>query len=181
MALELTASGTRLQAGASILGIPLGGTAPAIIVPSASVLLLGPITGDLVDEPDVKVGAVAGGFAWDGTRLLPRLELHDSVLDGTEYPFLDLTNANAIVASASTALRDAIVSALGGSRTGEALVALLGLGAPASDPGLASRAGPGRTGGEPNSRDRCSASRCARLFAARLGSPVRRVGGDFRS
>ena len=38
------------------------------------------------------------------------------------------------MASASTALRDAIVSALGGSRTGEALVALLGLGAPASDP-----------------------------------------------
>ncbi len=134
MALELTTSGTRLQADASILGIPLGGTAPSIIVPSASVLLLGPTTGDLVDQPDVKVGAVAGGFAWDGTRLLPRLELHDSVLDETEYPFLDLTNADAIVASASAALRDAIVSALGGSRTGEALIALLGLGAPASDP-----------------------------------------------
>ena len=42
VALELTTSGTRLQAGASILGIPLGGTVPSIIVPSASVLLLGP-------------------------------------------------------------------------------------------------------------------------------------------
>ena len=134
VALELTAGETSVQTTAAIVGVPLGGTSPAIVLPTANLLLLRPNAGVVVDTADVTIGAIAGGIAWDGTRLVPAVELHDAVLAGTVYPFLDLTNANAIVDTAAGALRNAIELAIGGSRSGEAVLALLGLGAPASDP-----------------------------------------------
>src|SRR5690606_207321 len=117
LALELAAGGAAVQAIAAILGIPLGGTSPVLVLPSARLTLRAPTAGVVVDEaPQVKVGTITGGIAWEGTRLVPVLELRDVVLAGTAYPFLDLSNANAVVASSSAALGDAIESAIGGSR-----------------------------------------------------------------
>ena len=171
VALELTASGTSVQASASILGIPLGGTAPVVVLPSATVLLLGPVAGDLVDEPDVKVGAVAGGFAWDGTRLVPRLELHDSVLDGTAYPSSTYQREcdrgqRLRGAARCDRFRDGRLPGRRGAR-GTPRVGCAG-----QRCGLAPRTGPGCAGGKPHPRD-------AVVHRAALGASLHNWGHLF--
>ncbi|MGE3177280.1 MAG: alpha/beta fold hydrolase, partial [Vicinamibacterales bacterium] len=136
LAFDVAATGAQLEGSAQILGIPLSGTAPVRALPSARLVLVTPTTGAIIDDaPAVKVGRAAGGFGWDGSRIVPQLDLYDAVLNGVNYPHLDLTSANAVFAAAAAGLSDAIERAIGTSRAGQAWLALAGLRAPAGDAG----------------------------------------------
>jgi len=136
VALGVAGGAGRIEAGAVLAEIPLGGSAPATALPAAHLRLVTPASGTVVDAaPDFRLGSVAAGMAWDGTRLAPELELRDVVLQGRPYARLDLTSAHAVVDAASGAVRDALSAALGGTSAGLALQALIGLVPPAGDPG----------------------------------------------
>ena len=135
VAFEVAASRGRVEGAATLVAVPLGGTAAIALLPAARVAVAGPAAGSVVDEAAVRVGSVAAGLAWDGERLLPSLVLRDVALDGTAYPSLDLTHASALLAAASAGVREALEEAAGGSRAARALLSLLGLGAPEGDPG----------------------------------------------
>ena len=127
----------RLEASATLLSIALDAAEPVRLVPRTSLALRAPgPSGPLADAlPAVRVGSLTAGVAFDGTGLVPELRLRDVVLDGVVYPSLDLTDAHAVVDAGSAAIRDAIEAAVG-STTGpaRALLALLGVVAPAGDP-----------------------------------------------
>lgn len=135
VALALPAAAARVEATATLFALPLDGVGRARLVPSAHLALTAPGTGTLIDRsPAVKVGSVSAGLTFDGTRLVPRLELIDAMLSGKAYPRLDLTDANALGEVASGAIAGALDQALGTTGLGRALQALVGLVPPASDP-----------------------------------------------
>ena len=123
----LKASAGTVEAAATLAAIPLAGTASAAVLPDAHLRLLTPASGPIVDEPAIRLGSVSAGMAWDGARLAPRLELLDVRLQGSEYPRLDLSSANAVVDAASEAVGDALRDAVGEAGAGRALLALVGL------------------------------------------------------
>ena len=60
---------------------------------------------------------------------------HCAHFDGTTFDRLDLSSANAIVGTATAALRTALEDAIGDTGPGRALLSLAGLLAPRGDPG----------------------------------------------
>ena len=105
--------------------------------PSASATVRAPRdpAATLVSQAQITVGALRGGFAWDGTTLRPLLELLDVQFAGEQpYPVVDLSNVDTARAAVATAARDAIRAALGSSGPGRHLAALAGLLPPATDP-----------------------------------------------
>lgn len=122
----------RVEAGATVVGIPLTGTAPATVLPSAYLRVAA--TPPLPASGPVTVGSVLAGLRWNGDSLAPQLTLHDVVLEEHHYDVLDLSDTDAVVAAASDAIGDAITAALGTTGPGHALAALLGLVPPTSDP-----------------------------------------------
>ncbi|WP_437494023.1 alpha/beta fold hydrolase [Sorangium sp. So ce1014] len=136
LALEGRAAECSIEASVTLLAIPLAGGAPLRAVPGASVLVraFGP-TGVLVDAGTaVSVGSLAGGIRFDGVKLVPELVALGVVLDDTTYDRLDLTDATAVMGAAAAGLKDAIEEALGGAGPALALLGLLGVAPPASDP-----------------------------------------------
>lgn len=120
-----------VEATTAIADIPLGGTDHARVLPEASVMvrLTGAAGGSLVNDPSVRIGALAAGATYDGTRLKPTLVLLDSALAGTAYPRLDLTNTDSVTSAATGLVIDAIDQALG-SDAGHRIAALAGIVAP---------------------------------------------------
>ena len=123
----------RIEAGATLVAIPLAGTAHAAVLPDASLLMIAPGgAGQLVAG---SVGSLRAGARWTGTDLVPQLELLDVTVAGTHYDRIDLTSADSVVAAAKSAVASAITAALGATGTGAHLAALAGLLPPAGDPG----------------------------------------------
>jgi hypothetical protein len=112
-----------LQAQANLASIPLNGTAPATVLPSASFLF--------VNSPGAVATTLRAGVAWDGQTLRPLLELLDATVAGTHYDKIDLTNTEGV---AGVGLQAVILGALGNGAGGH-LAALAMLVPPASDPG----------------------------------------------
>ena len=108
------------------------------VVPRAAVHVRAPAGGGrLIDNaPDIQVGSLS---AWCGILmahgLVPELLALDVILEKTEYPSLDLTSANAVIGAAAQGVRSAIEGAIGTAGPAHTLLALLGIVAPASDPG----------------------------------------------
>ena len=124
----------RVEAAAMLVALPLGGAAPARPLPEAHLALV-TSGGTLVDAlPALQLGHIAAGVAWDGARVVPKLELIGVVVDGKPYPRLDLTDAQAVGEAASGVVSTEIDRLLGATGLGRALQALLGLVPPATDP-----------------------------------------------
>jgi len=103
--LEVAAASAVLRGQATIVSIPLTGTAAVTVLPEAAVMLHAPGTsGALLPPGPVAIGSVAGGLRWDGIQVTPLLELRDLDLNGTPYPRLDLTHASAVDSAANTAV-----------------------------------------------------------------------------
>lgn len=130
------AAAARLEAGATLFAIPLDSNAPVRVVPRAAVHVRAPGGDGLLvsNAPDIQVGSFAAGLAFNGVGLVPELMAVDVVLGGTAYPTLDLTDANAVVGAAAAGVRGEITAALGADGPAQALLALLGILAPTSDP-----------------------------------------------
>lgn len=130
-----------VESAVTLLTVPLSGTASVRVVPKAHVLARVPATGVLVGpgtphaNTTLKVGSLAGGFSFDGTRLAPELIANDVVLEGKPYARVDLTDATSLVGVASETLSKALKKAVGVTGPGRALLALLGIVPPATDPG----------------------------------------------
>src|SRR5215207_1555589 len=71
--LQLAAGPARIDGGATIVALPLGGTAPAVVLPQAQLQLRAPAgTNALLDSsPALKVTSLRGGVRWDGARVVP--------------------------------------------------------------------------------------------------------------
>ena len=134
--LALDSSIVGAQAAATLLALPLNGTAGAVVLPSATVDVRAPrdASEQLVAGPPVRLGSVRVGAAWDGRTLRPLIELRDVQVEGIDYPLLDLSNVDSATAAIATAIREAIEDALGDQPPGRNLAALAGLVAPAADP-----------------------------------------------
>lgn len=120
-----------IQAQVAVADIPLGGTAHAVPLPDAAILVR--VTGDggplVSDAPTVVVGTAQCGLSWDGTRVSAVVELLDNTFAGTPYPRLDLTNAESVEAAAVNIVVNEILTALGGG-VGRRIAAIVGLVAP---------------------------------------------------
>ena len=89
-----------------------------------------------VSNPDFAIGVARGGLRWDGTHVIPVLELDDVVLSDpalvpeqiTFHP-LDLSNARTIAAEAQKTVSDALTKLIGSTGVAETVLGLLGLGA----------------------------------------------------
>jgi hypothetical protein len=135
MAVSFPSTLARVEGAATVAAIPLDAAGRTRLLPSAHLAITAPPAGTVVDQaPTVKLGAVTAGVAWDGTRVVPLLELLDVVLNGTPYPRLDLTDANAVGEAASGVVAGALDEALGTTGLGRALRALVGLVPPLHDP-----------------------------------------------
>jgi hypothetical protein len=124
----------KVESAATLFSLPLDGSSPVTLLPSAHLALNAPTTGTIVDQqPTVKLGAVSAGFAWNGVQIAPHLELVDVVIAGKPYARLDLTNANAVGEAAIGAIGSELDKALGTAGLGRALQALIGLVPPSGD------------------------------------------------
>jgi len=129
----------RVDAEAILAAIPLNGTGTATVLPSMSITFRAPGTiggPNLATSAQIKVGSFRGGIEWDGSTLRPLVELDQVDIIGppsVHYDRIDLTDTDSVAAAAATAVRSAIVAALG-SGVGAHLAALAGLIAPGGDP-----------------------------------------------
>jgi uncharacterized protein DUF6603 len=141
VSLAATAAGApaRLEASATLLAIPLSGTAPVRVVPEAAVRVRAPASDadtliDVTGPPVFRVGGLSGGVTFDGAVLSPELFALNVDLEGAPYPRLDLTDVNAVVGAVTAGVRDAIADVLGDTGPGRALLALTGIAPPRTDP-----------------------------------------------
>ena len=134
--LAMDSSIVSAQAAATLLALPLSGTAGPIVLPSATVDVRAPQdpAERLVEGPPVRLGSARVGAAWDGRTLRPLIELRDVQVEGIDYPVIDLSNVDSATAAIATAIRETIEDALGDQPPGRNLAALAGLVAPAANP-----------------------------------------------
>ncbi len=135
-----------LSAVATVLRIPLPAEAvvptdPAAparftqFAPEVTVGLVAPSTGNLIDNaPAVQIGRVAAGFRLSSGELQPWLEVTDVVIDGHDHGVVDLTDADAVIGVAADEALGVLESAFGDSPVARAVLTLLGLRHPDSDP-----------------------------------------------
>ncbi len=112
-----------IEAQAIFASIPLAGSTPAALLPSAGVTVIAP--GDpakTLSSGAVAVQSMRAGFVWANSKLQPIVELDGVTFAGTTYPHLDLTNAETVEA----AIGNAVAAALGDG-IGAHLAALAGL------------------------------------------------------
>ncbi|HEX3092200.1 MAG TPA: hypothetical protein VHW72_06235, partial [Candidatus Angelobacter sp.] len=113
----------RVEAQAVLTTIPLTGSMPAVVLPSASLTLIAP--GDPaknLSSATVTVQSMRAGFTWANSKFQPVLELDTVTFGGTTYPHIDLTNAESV----ESALSSLVATALGNG-AGKHLAALAGL------------------------------------------------------
>ena len=131
-----------LRAEAGLLVVPLGGNTATTVLPSAELVVesRGPLwpRGTATDDA-LRVGVVRGGLRYDGTHVVPVLELDNSFVNipgvtaqAMTFDRLDLTSARTLAAAASQSVEDFLTSHLGGDPIGTALLTLIGLGGGAS-------------------------------------------------
>ncbi|HUJ65887.1 MAG TPA: hypothetical protein VLX59_10135, partial [Acidimicrobiales bacterium] len=133
LALAPSVSGTKaeVQAEAVLAAVPLAGTAPAVPVPQASLLVVTPSDGStLVSASGVTVGQARGGITWNGSNVVPRLELDGVTFGPVTNQTIDLTSASSVENAAASAVRAAVEGLVGTSGPGAAIMALLGIDAP---------------------------------------------------
>jgi hypothetical protein len=133
--LNLDAPSVRARVAATLLALPLTGTAPPAVLPSASADVVAPRdpAANLISGTTLGVGSLRGGVSWNGSALSPRLEMVNVQFDGTTYPIVDLSSIDSARAAAASAVRDALTAALGDTGPGRQLAALAGVLAPETD------------------------------------------------
>lgn len=150
-----------LSASATVLRIPLPPAPGAVVdpeatarrtavVPEAIVALIAPVSGNLVDDaPRLRIGRVGAGFRLAGSEIQPWLSITDVTIDGVDHGVVDLTDADAVIGVVADAARGVIEDALGDSPVARALLTLLGLRRPDSDPSTPHLLDPGALGRGP--------------------------------
>lgn len=123
-----------IEGQAALASIPLSGTAAAVVLPAAEVVVRAPgDASDLVNSATITVEQLRTGLRWNGSNLTPLLELFNVTFAGAPYDRIDLTNTDSVAAAASAAVETALRNALGAG-AGARLAALAGLIRPAGDP-----------------------------------------------
>ena len=129
-----------VRAEAELLVVPLGGNTATQALTMAQIVAestgpLWPRAGATDDE--LHVGVARGGLRYDGTHVIPILELDDVFValpaivgDPITFDRLDLTNAKTIAAEASQKVSDVLTGAIGANAVAEAVLGLIGLSAP---------------------------------------------------
>lgn len=123
----------RLEASATIVAIPLSGVGGASVLPSASIVVRSPGgAGTLVNTGPISADDIRGGVEWNGSTLKPLLEVDNVTFNGTHYDRIDLTNADSVVTAATALVQNAIQAALGTTGPAAHLLALTGIAPPAA-------------------------------------------------
>jgi len=113
-------------------GAPVRRTA---VVPEVTVALVAPASGNLItDQPALQVGRIGAGFRLTDGALQPWLALTEVTIDGADHGVVDLTDADAVIGAVSDAALSILEDAFGDSSAARALLTLLGLRRPDSDP-----------------------------------------------
>ncbi|SCF19750.1 hypothetical protein GA0074695_4249 [Micromonospora viridifaciens] len=124
-ALTTVDSTPTLAARALVAAIPLAAApgTPTRVLPSAAALLTVPVSGGHVD----------GGVSWNAAGLTPVLRLRDVTIAGTRHT-VDLTDANAVVATVADDVLAQLTAGLGGQDNARHLLALTGFRPADGDP-----------------------------------------------
>lgn len=128
LALIPTGAAARFDASVSVVTVPLAGQSAANAFADASLIVTAP--GDATQwllSGAVAAQSLRAGLLWNGSALKPLLEIENVTFDGQTYPLVDLTNANSVIAAASSAFSSNIEAALGNSTAGKNLARLAGL------------------------------------------------------
>jgi large repetitive protein len=125
-----------IEGGVAIADIPISGADRAKLLPEAYARLRLTGAGGAAGDDFIglvagfRVGAINAGIGWDGTNVLPLLELADVRFNGDLYARLDLTNTDSVEAAARNVVVNAIDAALGGGTVARRIAALAGLAPP---------------------------------------------------
>ncbi|NAZ74726.1 hypothetical protein GTQ99_04715 [Kineococcus sp. T13] len=137
----------------ALAGLPADPAAPprrTAVVPEVIVALVAPAAGELVsNNPTVQVGNLGAGFRLTDGTLVPWLTMTDVLIDGQEHGVVDLTDADAVIGVATDAALAVLEDAFGDSPAARALLTLLGLRRPDSDPTFPHRIDPAALGRDP--------------------------------
>jgi hypothetical protein len=134
VATSVTAAAT-VEGRATLFEVPLSGAGATRVLPALDVRVRAPANpASYLVGPNptdaVRVRTLLGGFRWDGTRIVPALELLDVDFEGVHHDRLDLQNGQGIVNAGLAVLQSQITAALGATQQAQALLALVGLAAP---------------------------------------------------
>jgi hypothetical protein len=125
--------GRTLEASATLLAIPLTGTAPVRVVPEVAVRAPvaagdgGPLLSPADTGGDFGVQSLVGGLAFDGATVRPELLATGVVFGGVDQGTVDLTDASAVVGVATDGLRHELETQIGDTGPGRTLLSLLGI------------------------------------------------------
>lgn len=123
--------GASLSAMIDLISVGLAGsTTRATPLPAASVLLTVPVSALTGQD----MGRIVAGAQWDGLNVAPTLRLDDVLVGGQRYT-LDLSSAEAVAATGTTLVGQAISEAIGDDGVALHALALLGLVVPEDDTG----------------------------------------------
>ena len=133
--LNLAATAAHLECLVTLAALPLDGHTPATVLPHARITARCPADAadTLINQRGVTARSLVAGVVWDGAALTPQILLTGVWLDGHEYGDVDLANAQGVVETASAIVSDQLESLLGAGNAARALLALIGLRAPATD------------------------------------------------
>src|SRR5579864_3095214 len=135
------AAPVRLDLAATVLSLPLAGSGGPSGFTSVSATVSAPADASrpllaAAAGAKISVDSLHAGLAWNGSAVVPQLEMRNVVLAGIgSFPVIDLGNARTVAGhAAADALAAAVRAALAGTPVGQHLAALAGLVAPADDP-----------------------------------------------
>jgi len=125
-------TGMHMVGQAVIMGLPYIGVGEPEVAPDVRFLVRSPTP--LVDVGGAfSCGRLEAGISWDGSDLVPMLELVDVDIDGATHPRIDLTQTEEIAGLAASAV-EAALRAVVGDGPGVSLLALAGVIPPSTAP-----------------------------------------------
>jgi hypothetical protein len=130
----------RLTGRAELLVVSLGGSAPSRALTSAEIVVES--NAPLISGPadPLTVGIGRGGLRWNGSSIIPILELDKVHVDlpgvvqhATDFDRLDLTHAKTLAAEAKAAVGDFLTGSLGDGGPATVVLTLLGFSVPPTE------------------------------------------------
>ena len=135
LAVTADAGVAELEASATLFAIPLLGNGSTEVVPHVAVLLTARGAGTLLPAaPAAQIGTLRAGFRLDAGQVKPWLELTRVILDGVPRGTVDLTDADAVAGVVAGTIDQLLEDAFGPGNAAEALLSLIGLRPPSTDP-----------------------------------------------
>ncbi len=123
-----------LPAVAGVPADPAASLRRTAVVPEARVALIAPPAGTLIDTTALHVDQIGAGFRLADGAIQPWLSVTEVHIDGDDHGTVDLTDADAVIGVVADTALGVFEDAFGDSPAARALLTLVGLRVPDTDP-----------------------------------------------